>query len=243
MFRSGDLGRLLPDGRLVCLGRRDSQVKVRGHRVEIIEVEMALRALREVKDAVVVARVDGAGAPRLIAHVVPRGSQAPTVTALRRRLTERLPEYMIPSRFVLHRTLPLAPNGKVDRSALPAPGDARPDLDTPLVAPRTPGERKVAAIWSEVLSITTVGIDDDLFALGGDSLLAMRILARVESELAVALPLDVFLEKPTIRALVESVVAAQLWVARPADRHHLLEESGRRGDSEAGHGWPPRATR
>lgn len=233
MFRSGDLGRLLPDGRLLCLGRRDSQVKIRGHRVEIIEVETALLALREVQEAVVVARVDGAGAPRLIAHVVPRRSHAPTVTALRRRLSERLPAHMIPSAFILHRTLPLAPNGKVDRSALPAPGDARPNLDTPLVAPRTLVERRVATLWSELLSITTVGIDDDLFALGGDSLLAMRILVRLESELAVALPLDTFLENPTIRALAACIVAAQLQVATPADRDHLLEESGRRRDTAA----------
>jgi acyl-coenzyme A synthetase/AMP-(fatty) acid ligase len=136
-YRTGDLGRLRPDGCLEHLGRKDFQVKIRGNRIDMAEIELALLSVENIKEAVVVARQDQAGEPRLAAYVVPARQPAPTITALRGALWGRFPEYMMPSTVVLLEALPLTSNGKVDLRALPAPATTRPELEGPFVAPYT----------------------------------------------------------------------------------------------------------
>jgi amino acid adenylation domain-containing protein len=211
LYRTGDLVRLGDDGELEFLGRVDHQVKVRGFRVEPGEIEAALFRHPGVETAVVIARQDGAGPRRLVAYVVSSGLLPPSVGDLRASLKKLLPEHMIPASFVILAALPLLPNGKVDRSALPAPEALRPDLDEPYLAPRTPSEARLAAIWAEVLGLPRVGVRDDLFALGGDSLLATQIAARIKRSLDVGLPLRTIFSNPTVAGL-----AAVLDEDRPA---------------------------
>lgn len=150
IYLTGDLGVMRPDGCLEYLGRKDFQVKVRGHGFGVGEIEAALQSVRGIKEAVVASRENATGEACLVAYIVPGGQPAPTVTTLRRALANRLPSPMIPSAFVFLDALPMTPNGKIDRRALPEPGDARPALDTAYVAPRTTMEREVAAIWAEL---------------------------------------------------------------------------------------------
>jgi len=198
IYRTGDLGRMLPDGLLQHLGRKDFQVKVRGYRVEISEIELILLDFPAVKEAVVVAREDRPGDQRLVAYLVQNQQSVPTVSGLRRFLNEKLPEYMIPSAFVLLDALPLTPNGKVNRLALPPPGNARPEMDNPFVAPGTPIEVELAKMWAEVLSLDEVGIHDNFFDLGGHSLLATQVISRVINTFKVELPIKSLFESPTV---------------------------------------------
>src|SRR5262249_19244083 len=156
--------RVQPDGALVHLGRRDAQVKVRGYRVEMADVESAVLDLPEVKEAVVVARHDESGTNQLVTYLVPAARSTP-VAALRRRLLQRLPEYMVPAVFVWLDALPLNSSGKVDRRNLPDPAAARPDVESAYVAPRNSLEGTVAAIWAEVLQLERVGADDNFLDL------------------------------------------------------------------------------
>jgi amino acid adenylation domain-containing protein len=212
LFRTGDLGYRLPDGRLVHVGRKDFQVKVRGHRIELDEVEHALLEIETVKEAVVVARANGSHDQRLVAYVVPKGQTAPTTSALRRALAEKLPDYMIPAAFVALQALPLAPNGKLDRQGLPDPDRARPTLDEAYVAPHGPVQELLATLWAEVLNLDHVGINDNFMELGGDSLQAARLLSRVRDSLQIDLPLEILFRAPTVAkqttALLEHAIAA-----------------------------------
>ena len=180
VYSTGDLGLRLPGGCLFHLGRKDSQVKIRGFRVEMAEVELALSSIDGVKEAAVVAREDDPGDPRLVAYLVPKDKPGPSVSALRHVLAEKLPAYMVPSAFVTLEALPLLPSGKVDRLALPVPGKERPSVEQSFAAPETPMEEMLAEIWADVLGIERVGIHDNFFDLGGNSLLAMRVLARLK---------------------------------------------------------------
>ncbi|MET0396030.1 MAG: amino acid adenylation domain-containing protein, partial [Longimicrobiaceae bacterium] len=209
LYRTGDRVRWLPRGELEFLGRVDAQVKVRGFRVEPGEVEAALRAHPGVADAAVVAREDepGRGAHRLVAYVVARGGAAPETAGLRAHLRERLPEHMVPSAFVALERLPLTPNGKLDRAALPAPDTAAGGRE--YVAPRTPLEEVLAAIYAEVLRTEPVGIHDDFFELGGHSLLATRVASRVREAFGVEMPVRVLFEAPSVAALGERVSTLQ----------------------------------
>ncbi len=200
MFRTGDLGRLLPDGCLLYVGRKDSRVKVRGHRVELAEVEAALSALPGVREAAVVAR-DGPAGTRLVAYVVAGGSPPPGVDALRRDLAARLPDPMIPAAFVLVDALAKNAGGKIDRGALPEPGPARPPLETPFAEPVGETERRVAALFSEVLAVDPVGRDDDFFDLGGDSLSVVEVLLRLNEAFGEDLGVTDFIEASTAAAL------------------------------------------
>jgi amino acid adenylation domain-containing protein/non-ribosomal peptide synthase protein (TIGR01720 family) len=178
LYRTGDLARWLPSGDLEFLGRLDHQVKVRGFRVEPAEVEAALARHPAVREAAVVAREDAPGERRLVAYLVPRpGHPAPAPDELRPLLQRSLPDYMLPAAFVPLEALPLTPNGKLDRAALPAPGPARPELAQPYAPPRSPAEEALAAIWAEVLGLERVGVRDNFFDLGGDSILAIRMVA------------------------------------------------------------------
>jgi acyl carrier protein len=203
---TGDLGRMNPDGCLVYLGRKDFQVKIRGNRVELAEVEKELIGLGIFNEVVVVPLADPPGEQRLVAYLVPTSRPAVTVSTLRRFLSEKLPGYMIPSTFVMLDALPLAPNGKVDRSALPLPVlGVRPELDTPFVSPRTPFEETIAEIWAETLGLDRVGIHDNFLELGGNSLVAARIISRVFNTFQVEVPLPLFFGAPTI-ADMEAVI-------------------------------------
>jgi len=178
LYRTGDLVRYLPDGRIEFLGRADYQVKIRGFRIELGEIEAALRQHPAVQETVVLTREDEPGDERLVVYVVPNDGQEPTVSELRRFLKEKLPEYMVPSAFVMLGALPLTPNSKVDRQALPAPQGTRPELEGAYVAPRTPVEEVLAGIWTEVLGLEQVGVHDNFFELGGDSILSIQIIAK-----------------------------------------------------------------
>ena len=202
IYLTGDVGRLRPDGLLLYLGRKDRMVKIRGHRVEVAEVETVLTAHPRVKEAAVVAAEQEAGEQYLVAYVVPRDEPAPTVSDLRTFLGPRLPDPMIPSVFVVLEGLPKT-NGKIDRRSLPRPERLRPRLKDDYVPPGRQVEQRLVSIWEDVLDIRPIGIDDDFFELGGHSLLAASLLARLDQAFGLALPLGVLVTAPTVRLLAD----------------------------------------
>jgi amino acid adenylation domain-containing protein len=225
LYRTGDLVRYPPDGTLQFLGRIDHQVKVHGFRIELGDIEAVLVQHAAVKETVVVAREDSPGDKRLVAYLVPTGLETPAASELRRFLREQLPEYMVPSAFVTLTALPLTPNGKVNRLALPAPEQTRPELEEAFVAPRTPAEETIAAIWAELLRVSTVGVRDNFFGLGGNSLLATRVMARLRDAFQVELPLRSLFEAPTVEGLTLAVTAARA-AQQDAERlQQLLEQA------------------
>jgi acyl carrier protein len=232
-YRTGDLGLMLPDGCLLHLGRKDFQVKIRGHRIELAEVEMALLDRGDIKEAVVVAREDHPGDLRLVAYLVPVSHPAPTVSDLRCLLQAKLPDYMIPAAFVMLDALPLTPNGKVDRHALPAPGSARPSLASPFVVPRTPTEDRLAQIWAEVLSLERVGIHDNFLDLGGHSLLAMQIASRAHDTFHVEVPLQSLFEVATVADMAAVIAEHQMKTVGDAALASLLTEVEELSDDRA----------
>ncbi|MFQ5874601.1 MAG: amino acid adenylation domain-containing protein, partial [Dehalococcoidia bacterium] len=189
IYRTGDLGCMRPDGCLVYLGRKDLRVKIRGHRIDIAEIEQALLDHAAIKEVVAVAREDRPGDQRLVAYVVPARHPGPTVSELRRFLNERLPDYMIPLAFVMLDALPLTSTGKVDRQALPALGRSRPELASPFVAARTSVEEVLVGIWTDVLGLEQLSIHDNFFELGGHSLLATQVISRLREVFHAELPL------------------------------------------------------
>ncbi|MCP3142127.1 non-ribosomal peptide synthase/polyketide synthase [Pyxidicoccus sp. QH1ED-7-1] len=207
MYRTGDLARWLPDGRLDFFGRADAQVKVRGFRIEPGEIEATLLAHPLVLEASVIAREDVPGDKRLVAYVVPEAGQSLDTKALRDFVHGRLPEYMVPSAFVAMEALPLSPNGKVDRKALPAPESSASREDT-FVAPSTPTEQLLATLWAEVLHLEKVSAHDDFFELGGHSLLATQVISRIRDTFQVELPLRDLFEAPTLIALAARIDSA-----------------------------------
>lgn len=207
LYKTGDRVRYLPDGNLEFLGRIDSQVKIRGFRIELGEIESALKQHPKIQEVVVLAREDEPGNQRLVAYVVMNQGQASNISELRLFLQNKLPEYMMPSAFVVLKKLPLNPNGKVDRLALPSPDTARPDLEDTFVAPRTPVEELLAQIWSEVLRLERVGVYDNFFDLGGHSLLATQVVSRLRNAFEVDLAVRDLFETPTIADL--AVIIAQ----------------------------------
>ncbi len=226
LYRTGDLCRYLPDGNIEFLGRSDGQIKLRGFRIEPGEIEAALHQHSDVREAVVLAREDVPSEKRLVAYIVPDQEQrtknkeqktekphsqfsilnSQFSGELRAFLKERLPEYMVPSAFVLLEALPLTSNGKLDRRALPAPAWTG-DQDA-FVAPRTPLEELVAGLWAGVLGVERVGVEDNFFALGGHSLLATQVLARIHSSLGVELPLRELFAAPTVAGVAERLALA-----------------------------------
>ncbi len=201
-YRTGDFGRFRTDGCLEYLGRRDYQIKIRGRRVDLQQIEREIRALPSVVDAVVVSHPSEAGDTRLVGYVVAVNSP-PTSSALRRALAETLPTRMIPTAFVVLDEIPVDDNGKIRRRDLPTPSNARPSQDTPFVSPRDNVERALVEICGSLLGITTVGAEDDLFDLGFDSLLLLRLLAKVNDEFSQDLSSGVFLNVRTIAQLAD----------------------------------------
>jgi acyl carrier protein len=226
MFRTGDLGRWREDGCLVHLGRKDDLVKIRGHRVELGEVERVLLAAPGVADGAVVARPDRSGATRLVGYVVASGAVTIPVGVLSASLRVALPDFMVPSAFVFLDALPRTPTGKVDRRLLSAPDPVRPPLDTPFVAPSTPIERKVAAIWAEVLGIEPVGLDDGFLELGGDSLVAARVATRVGETLDVVLGPEDLLVSGTVRAMAAMILGRAAAKLGPGQLEALIRDVG-----------------
>jgi amino acid adenylation domain-containing protein len=210
MFKTGDLARYRPDGTIEFLGRADDQVKIRGFRIELGEIEAALVQHPAVREAIVLAQEDTPDEKRLVAYVLAERDSLPTTSDLRHFLKQKLPEYMVPAVFVPLDALPLMPNGKIDRKALRAPDRSRPELDRAFLAPRTPTEELLAEIWTELLDIERVGVDDNFFDLGGHSLLATQLMSRVRETFQVEIPLRRLFEVPTVAGLAESIEAARL---------------------------------
>jgi amino acid adenylation domain-containing protein len=206
MFATGDRARWLPNGAIEHLGRDDDQVKVRGARVELGEVEAALARHPGVREVAVAARPHR-DELRLVAYAVRRDESQPTASDLRRWAKSRLPDYMVPARIVFLDRLPVSAHGKLDRRALAEPDDERSTVETAFVAPRTPLEAQVAAIWIEVLSIAEVGVEDSFFDLGGHSLSLMQVAARIRESFDVDLPLQVYVDTPTVAGLAAAIAA------------------------------------
>jgi amino acid adenylation domain-containing protein len=221
VYRTGDLGRRLPDGSIEFIGRRDFQVKIRGYRIEPAEIENHLLRFPGIKQAVVIAQ-EYAGEHRLAAYVSisPSGSMdsaesaesadstnsgQPPADDLRRYLARQLPDYMVPSVFTILEELPTTPSGKINRLALPVPEMP----DTGFVLPQAPAEAKLAEIWQEILGVGHIGIQDNFFTLGGHSLLATQIISRVRDEFGIEVPLQQIFETPTIAELASAVMAVQ----------------------------------
>lgn len=197
-YRTGDLGRIRPDGMLEHLGRKDFQVKIRGNRVEPSEIEVALRTLEGVREALVIARPDGRGDNRLIAYVVAEMNSSPTARGLRQGLAQKLPSYLLPSAFVFLDSLSLSLGGKISRDGLPEPDWTR---ESEYVPPGDQVEQDLTRIWENLLQIAPVGIRDNFFDLGGNSLLAMHLLVEMDKTLHKNLPVSVLFEASTIEQL------------------------------------------
>ena len=200
LYRTGDLGRFLENGSIEFLGRTDHQVKIRGYRVELGEIEEAIRAHEGVREAVVVAREDTPGDQRLVAYFVPRMGSGEFAPELTKNLQARLPSFMVPSAFVRLEKIPLTPNGKVDRKALPAPSRG-PLRSGEGQAPSGPEEEALAKLWTELLKVENVRRQDNFFDLGGHSLLALQLIARMREMMKVDLPLRSIFDHPTLEAL------------------------------------------
>jgi aspartate racemase len=238
LYKTGDWARYRPDGNIEFLGRMDYQVKIRGFRVELGEIETVLRRSPSVREAVVLARDDGPPdasvermpGKRLVGYVVPKQGSAPAAAELRHFLRRQLPEYMIPSHFVMLRDLPLTSIGKVDRRLLPAPDLQRPMLEQAYVAPRTSVEGLLAGIWREVLGLERIGVHDSFFALGGHSLMATRLVSRIRDTFHVELPLRRVFEAPTVAEMAMLLVQDE---AAAEDRvERLLDELDAMSDEE-----------
>jgi amino acid adenylation domain-containing protein len=205
VYRTGDLARRLPDGNVEFVGRIDDQVKIRGFRIEPAEVSTVLNSHPAVRASRVVARQQVSGEIGLTAYFVPiEGGDRPKPSELRRFLLTRLPNYMVPVSFVSLETIPLTPNGKLDYRALPAPRSQDTQEKNEYVRPRDETERVLCRLWSEVLGLERVGIDDDFFALGGHSLLAAKLFTRLDEAFGRSLPLGILFTAPTVRLLAES---------------------------------------
>jgi len=226
MYATGDRARWRKDGNLELLGRHDGQVKVRGFRVELAEVEAVLARHPGVSAAVVGARKDTAGNQRLVAYIVPRTAAEHEVTELRRWLQAELPEYMVPSAFVILEALPLSSNGKIDRKALPAPGPGQLDPVVEYVAPRNPLEETLVRVWAEVLELERVGVHDNFFDLGGHSLQSVQLVARLTAALNRPVSVKAVFQAPTVAEMAD-FLERESAAAGSGDRLH------RNGDAPA----------
>jgi amino acid adenylation domain-containing protein len=209
LYKTGDLVRYLSDGNLEFLGRIDHQVKIRGFRIELGEIEAILEQHPALQESLVMAYGDVGDDKRLVAYVVGKREQIPNPSELRRYLQDKLPEYMVPAAFVFLDALPLNPNGKVDRHALPAPDASSFAISSNFVAPRTPTETVLVTIWQQVLRLEQVGINDNFFEAGGNSLLATQIISRCRQAFAIELPLHLLFEKPTIASFAAAIIELQ----------------------------------
>lgn len=209
LYKTGDLARYLPDGNIEFLGRIDHQVKIRGIRIELGEIEALLSQHPGVQQTVVIARETRPGDKHLVSFIVPNQKQIPTIEELRHFLKHKLPDYMVPSIFVILESIPLTSGGKVDRRALSTLELSQMSAEFGFVSPRTPTEEILAELWTEVLGLERVGIHDNFFELGGHSLLATQLVSRIRQAFSVALPLRAVFENPTIAELAELVIVQE----------------------------------
>src|ERR1700733_3270702 len=207
LFKTGDLGRYLPNGEIEYLGRSDNQVKIRGIRVELGEIEAVLASQHMVRDAVALL-VDRSGQQKLTAYLETRSGFPPDVDELRRSMRSRLPAYMVPSAYLIVDAFPLLPSGKIDRKTLATQAAARPIGDRGYIAPQTPTQERLAAIWRTLLKVEEIGITDNFFELGGHSLMVMQVVSRIRRELEVEVPIRIMFEDPTIKGLAKEVEEA-----------------------------------
>lgn len=231
-YYTGDLGRMLPDGCLVHLGRKDHRVKIRGYRVEIGEIEVLLMEHPDVKEAVVVAWDNDEAEKRLVAYVVPRSEPSPTATEILQFLQIRLPEYMIPAGLVFLQNLPQT-NGKIDRRSLPRPSRTRPQLEQTYTPPSNEIDRQLVDIWEGVLDVRPIGIQDNFFHVGGHSLAAARIVARVIKTFLVEIPLEALFNAPTVADMAAAIEAHVGKKVGEAELERILAELEALTDEEA----------
>lgn len=227
LYKTGDLARYLPDGQIAFLGRIDHQIKIRGYRIEPDEIISRLNQHPAVQISVVVAREDASGEKRLIAYIVPTSGRPVTARSLRETLMLYLPNYMVPALFVRLPALPMTPNGKVDRAALPAPDTTNTLRDGDIVLPGTPTEQRLAEIMAPLLDLEQIGIDDNFFMLGGHSLLGTQIIMRIAATFGVTLTLLILFQSPTIRQLsaeIERQILAKLEMMSEDEISRLLEQ-------------------
>jgi acyl carrier protein len=224
LYKTGDLARYLPDGNIEFLGRIDNQVKIRGFRIELGEIEFVLGQHPTVQSSVVVVQEDTPGDKRLVAYAVGQQGESFDAAEIRKYLKQKLLEYMIPSAFVLLDEFPLTPNGKVDRKALPAPNQDRPELGNIYQAPRTPVEEALASIWCELLNVDRVGIQDSFFELGGHSLLATQVISRMRNAFSIEVPLRQMFDAPTIAEMETFITENQVKRASAPKLARMLRE-------------------
>jgi acyl-coenzyme A synthetase/AMP-(fatty) acid ligase len=218
LYRTGDLVRYRPDGNIDFLGRMDFQVKVRGFRIELGEIESILNKHPAVRQSLVVAREQRSGEKRLIAYVVVRKDESLTIEELRGFLKKKLPSYMAPSAFALLDAFPLTSSGKVDRKALPNPDGVRPDIEAAFVTPHTEIEREVAEVWREILGLERVGVNDNFFDLGGDSLRLLRLQQKLQERLRCGIQLMTLFKYPTVSAMARQLGDDGKTEEPPSDR-------------------------
>jgi acyl-coenzyme A synthetase/AMP-(fatty) acid ligase/acyl carrier protein len=224
LYRTGDLVRYRTDGDIEFLGRIDQQVKLRGFRIELGEVEATLSQHPSVQEAIVIVREDVPGDKRLVAYLTRKHDAPSSNQDLRRYLKERLPEYMIPSAFVVLERFPQTPNGKVDRRALPVPDRTAFEAHASFVAPRTPLEEALVSIWVEVLRVPRISVHDNFFELGGHSLLATQVVSQIRRKLQVELPLPTLFEKNTVADLALRITQSLAEQAHSDEIESLLSE-------------------
>jgi acyl carrier protein len=235
LYKTGDVARFTTGGQLEYLGRGDDQVKVRGFRIELGEIEAALASHAGVREGVALAVADATGDKHLVVYFVSEREQAVSAVALREYLRERLPDYMIPSAYVVLDEMPLTPNGKVDRRALPAPDPSALQRQNAFVAPQTETEKSQARIWTEVLRVEEIGIDDNFFDLGGHSLAVMQLMSRLRLSFGVEVKLSDFFADATIRATSEKIEAALMAQASASELDELLNMLEGIDNEEADH--------
>ncbi|MFT5824062.1 MAG: amino acid adenylation domain-containing protein, partial [Crocinitomix sp.] len=224
LYKTGDLGRWLPDGNVEFIGRKDDQVKIRGYRVELGEVERSLIAHNEIEEVVVLSKVNATGENEMVAYLVPKGgdivkeeneatatSTQISVGKLRSFLRDYLPEYMLPSHYVQLVEMPLTKNGKIDKKALPNPDGLGIETGTVYVAPKNETEEQIVAIWQELLGKEKVGVQDNFFDLGGHSLKAIMLVNKIENDFQVKIKIEQILSNPTIE-IISNEIRAKQWI-------------------------------
>jgi amino acid adenylation domain-containing protein len=231
-YKTGDLARWLQDGNLEFLGRIDHQVKIRGYRIELGEIENSLMALAEIKEAVVITRSGENDEKYLCAYVVTKNESDIDVSFLRQELSTRLPDFMIPSRFMKINKIPLSPNNKVDHKALPEPGLSRSQLELDFLAPATGVEKLIADTWQEVLNLDKIGINDNFFNLGGNSLSLVKVIVKLRKALKREIPTIMMLQYPTVHLLAQHLTEEEkqnkMSVAEKKDQLEKLDKGKER---------------
>jgi acyl carrier protein len=224
IYKTGDLGRYSDDGNVIFCGRADRQVSIRGFRIELGDIECHIRELSEIANVLVEVIEDSDGEKRLVAYYVPKNNCICGLSNLRRHLLQKLPQYMMPQVFIEIKSIPLSPNGKVNRNALPKLNFQKFAYEN-YIAPRNDMETKIAAIWKEVLKQEKVGVQNDFFDLGGHSLLATQVLSRLNQSLNIKLPLRKLFEARTVEA-VARLIETSFWSTgvRQPSRENMQDE-------------------